>query len=90
MRYTPVDSAGDPGWQQILAAQEAGKLSPEHERAYFTAPRPIYELYDLEHDPGELHNLAGTSECAQVERELRHALIEKMILDFDYLPLPPE
>ncbi len=90
MRYAPVDSARDPGWQQIVAAHEAGKLSPEHERAYFTDPRPIYELYDLERDPGELHNLAGTSELAQVERELRHALIEKMILDFDYLPLPPE
>jgi hypothetical protein len=39
-------------------------------------------------DPGELNNLSGKTELAAVERELRLALTEKMILDFDYLPLP--
>ena len=33
-------------------------------------------------------NLSGKPELAAVERELRLALAEKMILDFDYLPLP--
>ena len=55
---------------------------------YFTTPRPVYELYDLEADPSELNNLSGKPELAAVERELRVALAEKMILDFDYLPLP--
>ena len=36
------------------------------------------------------NNLAGKPEVASVERELRAALIEKMILDFDYLPLPAQ
>jgi N-sulfoglucosamine sulfohydrolase len=55
---------------------------------YFTTPRPVYELYDLEVDPSELNNLSGKAEFAKVEKELREALAEKMILDWDYLPLP--
>jgi hypothetical protein len=55
---------------------------------YFTTPRPVYELYDLEADPAELNNLSGKPEFAATERDLRAALAEKMILDWDYLPLP--
>lgn len=86
--YWPVDSGNDPGWKEILAAHAAGRLKPEHERAYFTQPRPVYELFDLENDPGELNNLAGRAEVAEIEKELKIALTEKMMLDFDYLPLP--
>jgi N-sulfoglucosamine sulfohydrolase len=63
-------------------------LAPEFDRAYFTHPRPIYELYDLDRDPGELTNLAGDPKFKNVEQELKAALQEKMILDYDYLPLP--
>jgi hypothetical protein len=35
-----------------------------------------------------MENVAGRSEYAKVERELKAALQEKMILDYDYLPLP--
>lgn len=86
--YQPVDSAGDGYWKRMVALHQEGKLAPEFERAYFTSPRPVYELYDLEKDPGELHNLAGQPEYGKVERELKVALQEKMILDYDYLPLP--
>lgn len=55
---------------------------------YFTTPRPVYELYDLEADPAELNNLSGNPEIAKTEHELRAALAKKMILDWDYLPLP--
>jgi hypothetical protein len=48
----------------------------------------VYELFDLEKDPGELNNLAGRAEVAEIEKELKIALTEKMMLDFDYLPLP--
>ena len=58
------------------------------DRAYFTTPRPIYELYDLEKDPGEMENVAGKLEYAKAEQELKAALQDKMILDYDYLPLP--
>ncbi|MGH9631453.1 MAG: sulfatase/phosphatase domain-containing protein, partial [Bryobacteraceae bacterium] len=88
MEYVPVDSARDPGWQEMLAAHKAGKLRPEHERAYFRRPRPVLELYNLQEDPGELRNLAGRPETQQVQRELLIALQEKMILDYDFLPPP--
>lgn len=86
--YGPVDSKGDAGWQEILAAHREGRLDPKFERAYFTNPRPIYELYDLQSDPDEMTNLAGKPEVAEVERSLKAALSEKMILDWDFLPLP--
>jgi N-sulfoglucosamine sulfohydrolase len=88
MEYWPVDSGRDPGWQQILEAHRAGKLSAEHERAYFGRPRPVLELYDLDRDPGELNNMAGKPELRETERELLIALQEKMIVDFDFLPPP--
>jgi arylsulfatase A-like enzyme len=86
--YSPVDSANDPGWRQMTAAARDGRLQAAHQRAYFTTPRPVIELYDLEADPSELTNLGGRPEMASVERELKLALQEKMILDYDYLPLP--
>lgn len=86
--YSPVDSAGGAAWTQIKAAHEAGEFAPGVEATYFTTPRPVYELYDLEKDPSELHNVSGDPKFASVEGELRTALAEKMILDFDYLPLP--
>jgi N-sulfoglucosamine sulfohydrolase len=86
--YAPVDSAGGAAWRQIKVAKDAGKLSAGVSATYFTAPRPVYELYDLEDDPSELNNLSGRAELAGVERKLRSALAEKMVLDFDYLPLP--
>ncbi len=86
--YSPVDSAGGAGWQAMTAAAANGTLAPGLVATYFTTPRPVYELYDLEADPSELRNLSGQPAVAGVERELRLALAEKMILDFDYLPLP--
>lgn len=86
--YSPVDSAGGAAWSQIKAAYAEGKLAPGLVATYFTTPRPVYELYDLDQDPSELNNLSGRPEVAAVEKELREAMAEKMILDFDYLPLP--
>jgi arylsulfatase A-like enzyme len=86
--YGPVDSAGGAAWREMTAANEQGKLSAGLRATYFTTPRPVYELYDLEADPSELHNRSGDAALAAVEQELRVALAEKMIVDFDYLPLP--
>lgn len=86
--YAPVDSAGGAAWAQMKAANADGSLAAALRKTYFTTPRPVYELYDLEADPSELNNLSGKPELATVERELRIALVEKMITDFDYLPLP--
>jgi arylsulfatase A-like enzyme len=84
----PVDSPKDPGWQDMLAANAAGKLAPEFVRAYFTKPRTTFELYDLDADPGELNNLAGDPRFQEVERDLKRALTEKMVTDWDFLPAP--
>lgn len=86
--YSPVDSAAGAGWKEMTAANAADQLAPGLRATYFTSPRPVYELYDLEEDPSELNNLSGGKEVAAIERELRVALAEKMIVDFDYLPLP--
>lgn len=84
----PVDSRNDPGWLEMAAAHEVGKLALPLVRAYFTAPRPTFELYDLEADPGELVNLAGDPKYQEIETELKRALTEKMVLDWDFLPTP--
>jgi arylsulfatase A-like enzyme len=86
--YQPVDSANEASWKEMVAAHEAGRLRPEHERAYFTQPRPVIELYDVEKDPAELHNIAGRPENAEIERGLKITMQEKMILDYDFLPVP--
>ncbi len=86
--YSPVDSAGGAAWQEMTAAHAKGTLAAPLSATYFTTPRPVYEFYDLNEDPSELRNLSGQPALAQVERELRLALAEKMITDFDYLPLP--
>lgn len=86
--YSPVDSASGAAWTEIKAAAAEGQLAPGLQATYFTTPRPVYELYDLDNDPSELNNLSGQPELSDVERELREALAEKMVLDWDYLPLP--
>lgn len=63
-------------------------LAPRFEALYFAHRRPIVELYDLQTDPYELENLAGRKEFATVERRLKVALKEKMIVDYDFLPQP--
>lgn len=86
MEYWPVDSSRDPGWQEMLAAHQAGKLPPKIDHAYFRNPRPILELYDLEKDPGELENLAGRAEYRDVQETLMAAMLEKQIIDHDFAP----
>lgn len=86
--YTPVDFAGDPFWKEVQQLHKDGKLSPELSRLYFAPTRPMFELYDLEADPAEMKNLAGSKEVEAVERELKAALQEWMILQRDFVPLP--
>jgi N-sulfoglucosamine sulfohydrolase len=86
--YGPVDSSGGAAWREMTKANEQGTLAPGLRATYFTAPRPVYELYDLQADPSELKNISGDASLRSVEHELRLALIEKMLLDYDYLPLP--
>jgi arylsulfatase A-like enzyme len=54
---------------------------------YVYCPRDRNELFDLERDPGELRNVAGRPEYAEVEREMRERLMRWMLETADTLPL---
>lgn len=86
--YTPVDFSSQPFWKDLRKLNEDGKLSAKLGKIYFAPTRPMFELYDLERDPAEMENLAGRAEVAAVEKELKAALQEWMILERDFVPLP--
>jgi N-sulfoglucosamine sulfohydrolase len=86
--YHPVDFANDEMWKELVQMNKDGKLSPELAKLYFSPTRPMFELYDLQADPNELKNLAGTKEAADVEQKLKGVLQEWMILQRDFVPLP--
>ena len=67
---------------------QAGKLDSKIARLYFSPTRPMFELFDLQADPSEFNNLAGTPATAAVEKQLKAALQEWMILQRDFVPLP--
>ena len=71
-----------------MKRHEQGTLAGKWEALYFQPHRPIFELYDLESDPFEMRNLAGTAAMAKVEFDLRMALTEWMLLERDHVPLP--
>ena len=86
--YTPVDMPRTEAWLAIKSAHASRNLSPLHDRLYFQDPRPIVELYDLQNDPLEVNNLAGTKSFAGIEQTLRQQLEAWMIREHDFLPLP--
>lgn len=88
MPYVPIDFDHEPIWQELLTLNRAGKLSQELARIYFPPARPMFELYDLEKDPGEMNDLFGKAEAEAVQTELIKTLTEWMILERDYMPLP--
>jgi len=69
----PADAMRGLTWQEMLKLRDAGKLTPE-QMTCFLAPRPEEELYDIEVDPQQLHNLAGNPEYAAVLKGLRQQL----------------
>lgn len=55
--------------------KEEGKLNP-NELLFFADSKPKEELYDLEKDPQELHNLAGDVQYADILKQLREKTLE--------------
>jgi len=54
-----------------------GRLTPAQE--LFMAPRkPVEELYDLESDPHEIHNLAASPQHQGILKELRAVMERRM------------
>jgi arylsulfatase A-like enzyme len=70
---TAADLASSPSWFSLIQAKEAGTLTPAQARLFET-PRARIELYDLETDPWELHNVADEAAYAGTARELAVAL----------------
>ena len=82
-----IQEGNDPGWQQTVAAHEAGKLPPALEQAYF-GKRKVWELYDLHEDPSELRNVYGNPDLQKIVNEMLVYMQECMMRDHDFLPLP--
>ena len=68
----PADAVKGPTFQAMRRLRDAKKLAPQ-QMACFVAPRPAEELYDLEADPQELHNIATQAEMASQLAEMRRA-----------------
>ena len=69
-RSTMID--GDIGYSTSREERYAGT---DIRKAFDTfAKPPEFELYDLDNDPWEFHNLAGKAEYAEVEQRLKTAL----------------
>ena len=86
--YAPVDFGGEPFWKEIVRMHEEKKLASDLAPLYFAPHRPMFELFDLQSDPSELKNLAGQPGSAAIEKQLKAALQEWMILERDFVPLP--
>lgn len=55
-----ADIGDSPAWFSLLQKKRAGTLN-EEQAALFQFPRPAVEVYDVQKDPWEFHNLAGTA-----------------------------
>ena len=68
----PTADGGRPWLDLMQTAPDAslgGRVFARHRKP------PEWELYDLEEDPWELHDLAGKPELAEVEEDLRERLV---------------
>jgi arylsulfatase A-like enzyme len=70
-----ADIGGSPSFRALRARAQAHRLTPAQQRL-FESPRARLELYDLERDPWELHNLAGDRRYVKELEELAAALQE--------------
>jgi len=86
--YVPVDFSGQAFWKELQEMNAKGTLDEKFSNAFFQSQRPMFEVYDLQTDPYEFNNLSGKPEIAQIEHELKEELLEWMVLNQDYLPLP--
>jgi len=86
--FTPLGLNGKPAWNAVVKANKKGKLPQPFRRLYFYEAKPIFELYDLVGDPGELENLAYNPFFLEARENLQKVMLERMMLERDYLPLP--
>ena len=87
---TAYRRAMHPIWHVLLILHEKGQLKPVQQA--LLEPMAEEELYDLEKDPFEIHNLATDPACREVLNELKDRLVEWQaeVLDHGMFPDPPE
>ncbi|MBK5293409.1 MAG: sulfatase [Acidobacteriia bacterium] len=84
--YRPAwDLEGSPTWKSYLEEARKGLLSEQHMRL-LDPSRPILELYDLQADPNEFHNLAASPAHASVLAGMKMRLSKWMHDTLDFLP----
>jgi len=72
---TAADIAASPSFRSLRARAEAHRLTAAQQRL-FESPRARLELYDLDRDPWELHNVAADPRYAKQVSELAGVLQE--------------
>ena len=83
---TPSADAGRGlSWQKMLLLEKTGSLPP-HQRSCFISPRPQWELYDLQRDPGEINNRIDDPAYQAVRDQLKNALVKWSEKTEDYIP----
>ncbi|TWU44546.1 Arylsulfatase [Rubripirellula tenax] len=83
---TPSADAGRGlSWQNMLKLENAGELTPQQQTC-FRAPRPEWELFDLQRDPGELKNLMDDPAYTSIQERMTAELAAWTEQTGDYLP----
>ncbi|MBM3740044.1 MAG: sulfatase [Acidobacteria bacterium] len=84
--YRPAwDLADSPSWRSIHEEARRGRLTPQ-QRQMLAPSRPVIELYDVEADPDEFHNLASSPAHGEVFDEMQRRLSGWMHETYDFLP----
>lgn len=84
--YRPaLDIADGLAWKSLLSMAGRRPLRPEH-RLLFEPNRPVLELYDLQEDPNEFHNLASSRAHRDILDDLKSRLGRWMEQTYDFLP----
>lgn len=91
--YRPYDqyisyNEAKPVMQEMRKAVEEGSAD-EAQRLFFRQTKPVEELFDVESDPHEIHNLAGDPAHRQTLERMR-AAVERWMIQVDDLGLIPE
>lgn len=58
-----------PGWDEMHLLHLQGKLTHD-QKAFMASSKPEYELFDLDHDPEELRNLATDPKFEAIKKDL--------------------
>ena len=71
----PADVVRSITYREMIRLRNEGKLTKAQKNT-FIQPRAKEELYDIQNDPYELHNLALSSDHTKQLKKFRHALAE--------------